>query len=66
VSAITLLPQKPDDKFIEKVAIKSQVDKDKIKEIFLSFNKLEGAQLVSDDALIELHRQIEYFYKKCR
>jgi hypothetical protein len=61
-----IITQKPDDKFIEKVAIKSQVDKDKIKEIFLSFDKLEGAQLVSDDALIELHRQIEYFYKKCR
>lgn len=61
-----IITKKPDDSFIDKVAVKSQVDRDKIKEIFLMFDKLDGAVQVSDDALIELHKQIEYFYKNCR
>ncbi|MCB9223765.1 MAG: DUF4350 domain-containing protein [Crocinitomicaceae bacterium] len=61
-----IIAQKPDDKFIDKVAVKSQVEREKIKEIFLLFDQLDGGLQVTDDALIELHRKIEYFYKKCR
>ena len=61
-----MVTKKPDEKFIEKLAVKSQVDKEKIKEIFDLFDQLDGAMQVSDDVLIELHRKIEYFYKKCR
>jgi hypothetical protein len=56
----------PDDKFIEKVAMKSQIDKEKIKEIFKMFNKLKGKDVVLDEVLIQLHHKIEYFYKNCK
>ena len=55
-----------DDRFIEKVALKSQVSEDKIRDIFKVFNNLERVENVSDDALIALHKKIENFYKKCR
>lgn len=60
-----IMTNKPDDKYYEKVAVKSQVEKEKIKEIFDIFHQLEGAENVSDDDLILLHKKIEYFYKKC-
>jgi len=56
----------PNDKFIEKVAMKSQIDKEKIKEIFDMFNKLKGKDVVLDEVLIQLHHKIEYFYKNCK
>lgn len=61
-----LSTHQPNDKFIEKVAMKSQVDKDKIKEIFNLFNKLKGKNEVLDEVLIQLHHKIEYFYKNCK
>jgi len=57
---------KADEKFIEKVAIKSNVPKEQIGNIFKSFSKLEKQPEVSDQALIELHQKIENFYKTCR
>lgn len=56
----------PDEKFISKVAMKSQIDKEKIKEIFDMFNKLKGKDVVLDEVLIQLHHKIEYFYKNCK
>ena len=56
----------PDEKFIAKLAEKSQVSKDRIKDIFSMFNFQRDQPFVSDDSLIELHRRIEYFYKKCK
>jgi len=56
----------PDEKFIEKVAVKSQVEKEKITEIFNAFYQLQRVQIVTDEELILLHKKIEYFYKKCR
>ncbi|MBI3136575.1 MAG: hypothetical protein HYZ14_18010 [Bacteroidetes bacterium] len=61
-----IITKEVDDKFISKVAIKSQIEKEKIKEIFDIFRKLEKVQDVTDDELILLHQKIEYFYKKCR
>jgi len=55
-----------DPKFISKVAVKSQIEPEKIADIFDTFRKLEQSQLVTDDELISLHQKIEYFYKKCR
>jgi len=57
---------KADEKFIEKVAIKSNVPKEQIGNIFKSFSKLEKQPEESDQALIELHQKIENFYKTCR
>jgi hypothetical protein len=55
-----------DPKFISKVAVKSQIEPEKIAEIFDTFRKLEQIPDVTDDELILLHQKIEYFYKKCR
>ena len=57
---------KIDEKFIDKLAEKSQVQKDRIKDIFSMFDGLKSQAEVEDDTLIELHRRIEYFYKKCK
>ncbi|MEX1000750.1 MAG: hypothetical protein WDZ35_01400 [Crocinitomicaceae bacterium] len=57
--------KKADNKYIEKVAVKAQIDKEKIQDIFENFDRLEGAVEVSDDQLIHLHQKIEYFYKNC-
>lgn len=61
-----LSSHQPNDAFIEKVAMKSQIDKNKIKEIFNMFNKLKGKDEVLDEVLIQLHHKIEYFYKNCK
>ena len=61
-----IITQKADEKFIKKVAIKSQVPEEEIKDIFDRFKKLEAIGNVSDEQLIILHRKIENFYKKCR
>jgi hypothetical protein len=58
--------QKANEAFIDKVAVKSQVDKVLITEIFNLFHQLEGISQVTDDQLILLHQKIEYFYKKCK
>ncbi|MGV6861888.1 MAG: DUF4350 domain-containing protein [Putridiphycobacter sp.] len=60
-----LSTNKPNDKFIEKVALKSQVKKEKIKTIFKLFETLKDQSIVEDEALIDLHHNIEYFYKNC-
>ena len=57
---------KIDDKFFNKVAQKSHVPRAKIVDIFKSFDELEKAVEVSDEALIGLHQKIENFYKTCR
>lgn len=61
-----IISKTPDEKFIEKVAVKSQIEKEKIREIFTLFRKYENVENVSDEELILLHQKIEYFYKKCR
>ena len=58
--------QKANEGFIEKLAVKSQVDKALITEVFNLFHQLEGTSQVTDDQLILLHQKIEYFYKKCK
>lgn len=57
---------KPDQKFIDKLAAKSHIPKTEIVAIFNMFEKLEHAPAVTDDQLIELHQKIENFYKTCR
>jgi len=61
-----IISKEADEKFISKVALKSQIEKEKIAEIFKLFRTLENLPVVSDDQLILLHQKIEYFYKKCR
>ncbi|MBN4072529.1 hypothetical protein JYT74_00685 [Crocinitomix catalasitica] len=61
-----IITKEADEKFIKKVALKSQVPEEEIKEIFDLFRKLELIGEVTDEQLIILHRKIENFYKKCR
>lgn len=56
----------PDEKFINKLVLKSHVPKKELIELFNLFKKLEKSTAVSDEALIFLHKKIEKFYKTCR
>lgn len=58
--------KEPDEKFFEKLAQKSQIEKDEIISIFALFQNLFKVMVVTDEQLIELHKKIEYFYKNCR
>ena len=60
-----IMTKKPDEKYIEKVATKADIDPALINEIFTRFDQLIGLSTVSDDQLIDLHKKIEYFYKNC-
>jgi hypothetical protein len=61
-----LSTQKADEKFIEKLSYKAQIDVEHLKDIFAIFDNFRNHDVVSDEMLIELHRQIEYFYKHCK
>lgn len=61
-----LITKKADDRFIEKVAVKSRISKEEITSIFAMFDQLNDQVTVSDQELIELHKKTEYFYKNCR
>ena len=61
-----IITMKADANFIDKVAVKSQVEESLITDIFNLFSHLEGVNEVTDDQLIMLHQKIEYFYKNCR
>lgn len=57
---------KPDMKFIAKLANKSSVPESLIIDIFKTFDELEKTFDVTDDQLISLHQKIETFLKNCR
>ena len=54
-----------DEKFMKRVAEKSQIDEAKIKAIFGGFKQAQLSMDYSDSELIDLHKNVEYFYKKC-
>lgn len=56
----------PDDKFINKLVLKSHVPKPELVELFELFKRLERTSSVSDESLIFLYKKIEIFYKSCR
>lgn len=55
-----------DEAYIKSVAVKSGIDSEKIKEIFVQFKKAKESYSFSADELIALHKKIEYFYKNCK
>ncbi len=61
-----LSTHKIDDNFYKRLAKKSEVEEQKIKDIFVMFNKLKGKEVVMDEVLIQLHHKIEYFYQNCK
>ena len=53
-------------RYINQVAIKSEIESDKIQEIFDEFVRAKGSCSYTSDELIALHKKIEYFYKNCK
>lgn len=56
---------KIDDEYIKHIALKSQIEEEKIKEIFNGLDKAKKTHNYTADDLINLHKKIEYFYKNC-
>ena len=57
---------KPDQRFIQKLAVKSNFEEKWLTELFELFRALELKFEVTDNELIDLHKRIEHFYKNCR
>ena len=57
--------QKINDKFIDKLAMKSHVPREELIEIFDTFDRLKNQPIVSDEALVSLYKLIDNFYKTC-
>ncbi|MGB1104197.1 MAG: DUF4350 domain-containing protein [Crocinitomicaceae bacterium] len=58
--------QKINDKFIDKLVLKSQVSREELEHIFETFDQLQRQTVVSDEELVSLYKLIENFYKTCR
>ncbi len=61
-----IVSPKINQKYVDKIHIKSGIDKERIKAIFVSLEELSHQEVVTDIELIELQQKIEYFYKKCK
>ncbi len=61
LSSATFTPE-----FIELIALKSDIKKEKVEEIFKEFKRAKKSYSFSSQELIELHKKIEYFYKHCK
>ncbi|MDG1174378.1 MAG: hypothetical protein P8N07_01135 [Flavobacteriales bacterium] len=56
---------KIDKEYIAAVALKSDIEEEKILQIFKRFERAKKSYDFSSDQLIVLHKKIEYFYKNC-
>jgi hypothetical protein len=56
---------KVDTEYITHIALKSQIQEGKIKEIFNGLDKAKKTHNYTTDDLINLHKKIEYFYRNC-
>lgn len=57
---------KPDQQYISMLSKKSQLEEDRISRLFATFESIEKSTNVSDEMLITVHQQVEYFYKNCK
>ncbi len=55
-----------DEAFIEKLKMKSEISADTIKNIFKHAKYIENTDQVTADDLIQLHTQLDNFYKNCK
>jgi len=53
------------EEFITKVALKSGIDEEHIKAIFIAFSKGKKNRNVSERELIDLYNKLEHFYQNC-
>jgi len=61
------LPTKVHDReFVDRLADRSEVQRNIINRIVLFFNNIKTSNFVSEKTLIELHQAIDQFYKNCK
>ena len=56
---------KIDKEYIAAVALKSDIEEERILQIFKRFDRAKKSYDFSSEQLITLHKKIEYFYKNC-
>lgn len=61
-----LTSSKIDEEYMEAVAQKSDIEKEKVTAIFNELKRARKSYSFSSEELIELHKKIEYFYKNCK
>jgi hypothetical protein len=61
-----LSARKLDEAFVEQLSQQAQVPPEVIKKIVLLNTNIETSSFVSENTLIEFHRQIESFYQQCQ
>ena len=55
-----------DDDFFNKLALRSEVNIDLIRKIYLLSGNINNSSIVSENTLIELHQLMDRFYKNCK
>ncbi|MNL78902.1 hypothetical protein D3C87_2053950 [compost metagenome] len=55
-----------DEEFISDLILKSGINEDIVRKLIEMINRLKGAVVIDDDALIQLHKLIEKFYKQAQ
>lgn len=61
-----LSTRKLDEGFVQQLSQQAQVPREVIKKIVLLNTNIESSSFVSENTLIEFHRQIESFYQQCQ
>ena len=56
----------PDEIFIQKLVMKSEISANSIQSIFKHAKYIDNTDDVTDNDLIELHKLLEHFYKNCK
>jgi hypothetical protein len=57
---------KVDDDYIDKLTVKSGIEKEKINHIFERFSKIKTLNHATTNDVVEIYAEIEYFYKNCK
>lgn len=60
------LKEKEDEQLIDRLAHKSEVPEEVIKNILAMYRNIDSSSFVSENTLIEFHQRIDQFYKQCK
>jgi hypothetical protein len=55
-----------DEDFMERLAAKSGIDIKFINHLFFYYHNIENSKSLSDNTLMEFHREVEHFYSLCK
>ena len=58
--------QELDEKAVDRLVVKSQIDKETIRKIVILGNNVDTASFVSENTLIDFHKALDSFYKNCK